>query len=47
LLEVSPITEATWYRWKNTYGGAKANAIKRINELEAMEPKAQRSWWLI
>jgi putative transposase len=35
LLVASPITEATWYRWKNTYGGAKANDIKRLKELEA------------
>ena len=29
------ITETTWYRWKNQYGGMKANDAKRFKELEA------------
>ena len=29
------ITETTWYRWKNQYGGMKANDAKRLKELEA------------
>ena len=29
------ITETTWYRWKNTYGGMKATDAKRLKELEA------------
>jgi len=29
------ITETTWHRWKNTYGGMKANVAKRLKELEA------------
>ncbi len=29
------ITETTWHRWKNTYGGMKANDAKRLKELEA------------
>ena len=28
------ITEATWYRWKNQYGGMKANDAKKLKELE-------------
>ncbi len=28
------ITETTWYRWKNTYGGMKATDAKRLKELE-------------
>ncbi len=28
------ITETTWYRWKNTYGGMKAAEAKRLKELE-------------
>ena len=28
------ITETTWYRWKNQYGGMKANDAKRLKELE-------------
>ncbi|MDA8081512.1 MAG: transposase [Actinomycetota bacterium] len=29
------ITETTWYRWKNQYGGMKAQDAKRLKELEA------------
>ena len=29
------ITETTWYRWKNTYGGMKAADARRLKELEA------------
>ena len=28
------VTEQTWYRWKNQYGGMKANDAKRLKELE-------------
>lgn len=28
------ITEATWYRWRNQYGGMKADDAKRLKELE-------------
>jgi len=35
LLEVSLITETTWYRWKSTYGGMKGPDMKRLKELEA------------
>jgi putative transposase len=28
------ITEATWYRWRNQYGGMKADEAKRLKELE-------------
>ena len=29
------ITETTWYRWKNQYGGMKATEAKHRKELEA------------
>lgn len=29
------ITETTWYRWKQTYGGMKGPDVKRLKELEA------------
>ena len=29
------ITETTWYRWKNQYGGMKATDAKHLKELEA------------
>ena len=28
------ITESTWHRWKNQYGGMKADDPKRLKELE-------------
>ena len=28
------ITESTWHRWRNQYGGMKANDAKRLKELE-------------
>ncbi len=28
------ITTTTWWRWKNQYGGMKANDAKRLKELE-------------
>ena len=28
------ITETTWHRWKNQYGGMKAQDAKRLKELE-------------
>jgi len=28
------ISEATWNRWRNQYGGMKANGAKRLRELE-------------
>ena len=29
------LTETSWHRWKNTYGGMKASDAKRLKELEA------------
>ena len=28
------ITESTWHRWRNQYGGLKANDAKKLKELE-------------
>ena len=28
------ITESTWNRWRNQYGGMKADDVKRLKELE-------------
>lgn len=28
------VTETTWHRWKNTYGGMKATDAKKLKELE-------------
>ncbi len=36
------ITETTWYRWKNTYGGMKATDAKRMKELEAENKRLKK-----
>ena len=33
------ITDKTWYRWKNQYGGMKANDAKLLKELQAENRK--------
>ena len=29
------ISDQTYYRWRNTYGGMKVDQARRLNELEA------------
>jgi transposase-like protein len=36
------VTEATWYRWKNQYGGMKADDAKRLKELEKENGRLKR-----
>ena len=36
------ITESTWHRWHNQYGGMKANDAKRLKELENENPRLKR-----
>jgi putative transposase len=36
------ITEATWDRWRNQYGGMKANDAKRLKELEAENARLKK-----
>ncbi len=36
------ITETTWYRWKNTYGGMKATDAKRLKELETENKRLKK-----
>ena len=36
------ITESTWHRWKNQYGGMKANDAKRLKELEGENARLKR-----
>lgn len=33
-LREAGITDATYYRWRNEYGGVKGNQAKRLNDLE-------------
>jgi transposase-like protein len=34
VLQALEITEATYYRWRNQYGGMKATEAKKLRELE-------------
>ena len=36
------ITETTWYRWKNTYGGMKATDAKRLKQLETENKRLKK-----
>jgi transposase len=37
------ITESTWHRWCNQYGGMKADNTKRLKELRKRTPALRRS----
>ena len=36
------ITESTWHRWRNQYGGMKADDAKRLKELEHENTRLKR-----
>jgi len=36
------IAESTWNRWRSTYGGMKADAVKRLKELEAENARLKK-----
>ena len=36
------ISEQTYHRWRNQYGGMKADDVKRLKELEAENQKLKR-----
>jgi putative transposase len=36
------ITESTWHRWRNQYGGMKAGDAKRLKELERENTQLKR-----
>jgi putative transposase len=36
------IAEATYHRWRNQFGGMKADDVKRLKELEAENAKLKR-----
>jgi putative transposase len=45
LVEVLPhlgVTESTWNRWRNQYGGLKADEAKRLRELEAEHARLEK-----
>ncbi len=37
------ITEVTYYRWRNEYGGLKGDQVKRLKELEAENTRLRRA----
>jgi len=37
------ITEVTYYRWRNEYGGLKGDQVKRLKELEAENARLRRA----
>jgi putative transposase len=36
------VSEASWNRWRNQYGGMKANEAKRLKELEVENARLKR-----
>ena len=36
------VSEATWNRWRNQYGGMKADGAKRLRQLEAENARLKR-----
>ena len=36
------VSEQTYYRWRNQFGGMKANDVKRLKELEAENARLKR-----
>jgi hypothetical protein len=36
------ITESTWNRWKTTYGGMRADAARRLKELEVENARLKK-----
>jgi putative transposase len=36
------VTESTWHRWRNQYGGMKADDAKRLKELERQNVRLKR-----
>ena len=36
------VSEATFHRWRNQYGGMKADAMKRLKELEAENARLKK-----
>ena len=37
------VTEVTYYRWRNEYGGLKSDQVKRLKELEAENARLRRA----
>ena len=37
------VTEVTYYRWRNEYGGLKGDRVKRLKELETENTRLRRA----
>ena len=37
------VTEGTYYRWRNEYGGLRGDRVKRLKELEAENTRLRRA----
>lgn len=37
------VTEVTYYRWRNEYGGLKGDQVKRLKELEVENNRLRRA----
>ena len=37
------VTEVTYYRWRQEFGGLKSNQVKRLKELEAENTRLRRA----
>lgn len=37
------VTEVTYYRWRNEYGGLKGDQVKRLKELETENQRLRRA----
>jgi putative transposase len=37
------VTEVTYYRWRNEYGGLKSDQVKRLKELESENTRLRRA----
>ena len=42
VLQVSEVSEATYHRWRNQYGGMKANEARRLKELESENARLKK-----
>jgi putative transposase len=42
-IRVIGVTEVTYYRWRNEYGGLKGDQVKRLKELETENTRLRRA----
>jgi putative transposase len=42
-VRVIGVTEATYYRWRQEYGGLKSDQVRRLKELEAENARLRRA----